>query len=530
MWLAAIRAAMTRRARLGLWLLLAVAGCQEGAASGPEDDLLIVPEGKADNYYSNVSAEFEVTGRLPVALTAEELADEAVRADKVTRRLTALGLYLTTYLTDKFRGIDSNGDGEISDNEVFFHNEQYGGFHAMVRNYSIEAGELTGDVATGLSASFTIDVAGPADFISRVAAAEGAAFDLQMPEGATVDPDAVPRREIRNFDPTTYTGTLETVRCAVRPLPVPGNGYPHYADFVADGVYDLTLFYGHDYNTSRSDLREAREAWNGLEDMGFTMPAATFEELGADSGPATRAVKAGGRDVTIEVRIFHSDMFATDRHGQHDRALAEITGRDVFFYNGHAGPYYGFYLDAANLAMVGFAELATAPFTTRQQLAIAQGCQTYSQYADMLYAHPDKSEDNLDVITTVNFSYGQGTLELLRNLVRTDAAGNHQPVDVYRIVGDLNGDWINSWKSVFYGVMGLDGNPRLHPYAAPDALGRACATAGDCGDPGGNVCAAETADGERHCGAVALDATACPAGSTYRALASGTTIQSGACF
>ena len=28
--------------------------------------------------------------------------------------------------------------------------------------------------------------------------------------------------------------------------------------------------------------------------------------------------------------------------------------------------------------------------------------QTYSQYADMLYASPAKSEDNLDVVTTVN--------------------------------------------------------------------------------------------------------------------------------
>jgi hypothetical protein len=49
-----------------------------------------------------------------------------------------------------------------------------------------------------------------------------------------------------------------------------------------------------------------------------------------------------------------------------------------------------------------------APFTAKQQLVLAQGCQTYSQYADMIYASPVKDEPNLDVITTVNNSYGVG--------------------------------------------------------------------------------------------------------------------------
>lgn len=519
---------MTRVA-VAACLLVLVPGCREDAAA-PDDGLLIVPDGKADNYYSNAAAEFEVSGTLPVVMTAEELADETLRADRVSRRLTAVGLYLTTLLSDKFRGIDSNGDGEIQESEVFFHNDTYGGFHAMVRNATVEATDVTGDIETGVTATFTIDVAGPHDFISRFTAEEGAAIELQMPAGATIDPANVPRKEIRNFDPATYAGELETVHCAIRPLPVPGNGYPHYADFVADGVYDITLFYGHDYNAARSDLSEARQAWNALEALGYTMPASSFDDLTAASGPATLAVKAGGRDVTIEVRIFHSELFTTDRPAQHALAIAELTSRDVFFYNGHAGPYYGFYLDAAYQASVTYRELASAPFTDRQQLAIAQGCQTYSQYADMLYAHPAKSEDNLDVLTTVNFSYGQGTTELLKNLIRTDAAGNHDPVAFYEIVGDLNSDWINSWKSVFYGVMGLDGDPRMHPYAATDAIGRDCATTADCGDPTGNLCAAESAAGARHCGARALDASACPEGSTWRALASGDVIQGGGCF
>src|SRR6185436_10688728 len=103
-------------------------------------------------------------------------------------------------------------------------------------------------------------------------------------------------------------------------------------------------------------------------------PAATFEVLTADSGPFTRAARANGHDIRIDVRIFHSDMFKTARRAQHDLALTEIAARDVFFYNGHAGPYYGFYLDDAEAARVGYQEFATAGFTDRQQLVLAQGC------------------------------------------------------------------------------------------------------------------------------------------------------------
>ncbi|MBI2892307.1 MAG: hypothetical protein HYY06_02055 [Deltaproteobacteria bacterium] len=509
-------------------VLAAIAACASSPEGDP-DDLEVVPPGKADNYYSNVAAELEVSGTIPVTLTAEEYADEVIRGDRVSRRLTAVGLYLTTFLTDKFRGIDINGDGEITEDEVFFRNESYGGFHAMVRNYSVEALEVIGDATQGYSVRFTIDVAGPRDFLSKLVGVEGQTFDLQMPLGATIDPANVPRGEIRKFDPSTYQGEIETVRCEVRPLPVPANAYPHYADFVADGVYDITLLYGHDYNKARSDLRESREAWDTLEELGFNMPAPSFEDLGATSGPAVLEARAGGRDVRMEVRIFNSEMFVGDRQKQHDLALEELTTRDVFFYNGHAGPYFGFYLDAERVATVNYWELAEAPFTGKQQLAIAQGCQTYSQYADMLYASPEKSEDDLDVITTVNFSYGRGTMGIVRNLIRVDAQRNHQPVDFYRIVSDLNYEWLNSYRSVFYGVMGVDGNPQLHPYASAASIGQECAAPSDCGDPSGNVCLAEES-GPKRCGAVALAETACPAGSRYRLTAAGGTIQGGACL
>ena len=519
------------RRSLALSCLLSLAACAPAGPGdgGGTDGLHLVPDGKADNYYSNVAAEFEVEGRIPVELTAEEAADEQLRQEKVTGRLTAVGLYLTTYMTDKFRGIDSNNDGMISDDEVFFHNEGYGGFHAMVRNYSIEAGDVSEEAGV-YYAAFTMDIGGPHNFLSLVPQAEGAesapgtrVFDLQMPRGAAIDPMNVPRRDARRFDPRTYDGELETLRLTARQLPTPGNAWPHFAAFVADGLYDITLFYGHDYNESRSDLREAREAFDELRQQGFELPAASFDDLSRDSGPFVKQIRANGREVRLEVRVYHSEMFTDARREQHDLALSELVARDVFFYNGHAGPYYGFYLDAADAAKVGYLEIAEAPFTDRQQLFVAQGCQTYSQYADMVYASPAKSEANLDAITTVNYSYGQGTIELLRNLIRTDREGNHDPSDFYRIVADLNADWLNSYRDVFYGVMGIDGNPQLHPYADVAAIGEECASNADCGDPSGNVCVS----GE--CAARSLAEAACPAGTSYSLLGEGGAIVGGVC-
>jgi hypothetical protein len=230
-----------------------------------------------------------------------------------------------------------------------------------------------------------------------------------------------------------------------------------------------------------------------------------------------------GAPLRLEVRVFHSDMFEGRRREQHDLALSELVTRDVFFYNGHAGPYFGFYLDEARQATVNYWEFAEAPFDAdRQQLFIAQGCQTYSQYADMLYANPAKSEDNLDAITTVNYSYGAGTMDLFESLIRLD-----DPIDFYTIVRNLNADWTNRYRDVFYGVMGIDENPSLSPLANLDAVGSPCATDADCGAPGGNACI--DAGGEMRC-AVRTVADECPDGTRPGSIAEGDTIEGRICY
>ncbi len=491
--------------------------------SSADEELSVVPLGKADNYYSNVSAEFEVTGVVDVRFdNAEDALDAELRKDKIDRRLTAVSLFLTTFMTNKL--------------ERFFTNMSYGGYGAMARNYTV-APEDVEEVEPGhLRVAFSIDVAGPRNMLSALPLLEDAPagvvqFDLAMPAGFESSPNEVPRGQIRNFDPATHVGELEHVRCTIEREKMPQDAYPQIAPMIEDGVLDVTLFFGHDYNDPRSDLQEADEAFYTLRSsMGFKAPVASFADLKHDSGPFVRTIQANGKDLRVEVRIFHSDMFVSDRRLGHDTALAEIVARDVFFYNGHAGPYYGFYLSDDKPNDVTYTEFATIGLPAKQQIFVAQGCQTYSQYADMLYANPAKSEANLDVFTTVNFSYGVGTMKLLRNLLAIDASGRLSVVTFGKMVRDLNAEYWNDMKEVFYGVHGIEGNPQVHPFAAQDKLGQRCESVADCGDSDGNVCVVPVNAEAKVCGAVALEGAPCPDGTMLYPLQASGTIQRYACL
>ncbi len=471
--------------------------------------------GKADNYYSNVASEFEASGRIFVELVPGE--DRAVAIDG---RLTAVGVYLTTYLTDKFEGIDINNNGMIDEDEVFFRNVEYGGFKAMVRNGSVEEEDIEeGD--GGVWVNFTIDIAGPT-YLDELLVEDGGVwvdgpggdlrFDLAMPRGSTSNPDDVNSRPIRNFDPSMYSGELEAVPLTITRLPEILDAYPHYNDFMADGVYDITMMFGYDYNMPRADLQESEETFEHLVSRGFTPPVSSYEELGADSGPFIKEFLYNGEPVRMEVRLFHGDMFLDDRPGHNQLTRDELVKRDVFFYNGHAGPYFGLYLDAESAADVTEEQIKELDFPDKQQLFVAQGCQTYSQYADMLYANPLKSEDNLDAITTINYSYGLGTLELFDDITFLDQNDEFRPISYYSIIARLNQISWNDQEQVFYGVMGIDGNPQLNPLARPDLIGSECFSNEDCGSPLGNVCAG-TNQGVNICTAHTLSESACPAGS-----------------
>ncbi len=539
--------------RFAIILSFLVVSCT--ATSGSEsDDIHRVAPGKTDNYYSNVAREFEVRGAIELELTADEFADEAVRQEKADRRITAAVTYLTTFVTKKL--------------DKFFSNEEYGGFAAMVRNRLVTTTDFEERVdgsETTYWANFAITLAGPTELPGLI----GNNFELLMPKGKEASGGSL--STVRSFNPETYSGEIESIEVELRPIAAAGNAYPHYEAFVEDGVYDITMFQGYDYNEGRSDLMETIYLLSTFEALGFDLtqldllpqPDARLaqlyddiyahylkeEEAGntnegfsvadwwarlepyleiatrmtAKSGPISREISFGGRPVLVEARIFHTELF-DDSSYQKQTALDEFVARDVFYYNGHAGPWYGFSLNSAGTADVKEADFAQAPFTDRQQLFVANGCQTYSQYADTVYAHELKSVENLDVITTVNYSYGQGAIPSLAGLLHLDERGELIPHHFEAILTYVNDNETNREKEVFYGVTGIEENPRVHPYANPQRIGEACTASAECGHVWGNVCVSGA------CGVYALDANACPEGTFGSPLADGDTIFAHGCF
>ena len=504
-------------------VLGACSGTMDDKSSGPSSkksaDRQIVTPGKADNYYSNVSKEFELEGTIGVEMTEEEFEDEATRNEKISQRTTAVGLYLTAYMTAKL--------------DDFFDNMDYGGFQAMVRNYSVEQEDVAEGEEGTYEVTFTIDVAGPTD-LPQLLLSEGAEradggvqFDLKMPQGATSDPEHVNRNVPRSFNPDEYSGELETVALTAEPLPDHNDSYPHYDAFVQDGTYDVDVFFGHDYNEDRWDLRTAREVFSALERSGFEAPVSSFDELGPDSGPFTKTFEAPGietDEVELQIRLYHSDMFEGARDEHKETAVESLRNRDVFYYWGHAGPYYGFSLGPNSRADIGYQEIAEMDLTDKKQLVIASGCQTYSQYADMLFANPAKSEENLDVVTTVNYSNLAAGDAILNGLVDV-SNGQHEPHSFYELVEQVNAPWATRRMDTFYGVIGIDGNPQIHPYANVDGVGESCQSDRDCGAHGNaNVCV------EGSCAVRALAEGACPADTRFGMLGSGDRLQGGVCY
>ncbi|MCA9522086.1 MAG: hypothetical protein KC609_13990, partial [Myxococcales bacterium] len=470
-----------------------------------ETTLTPVSDSKADNYYSNVAKEFIVSGSFTLTVEPQYLDDEQQKTERlqelVARKQTAVGMYLTAFVTRKL--------------EELFTNSEYGGFGSMVRTLTFQASdvkELDGGV---FEIPFRANVAGPRDLMAKIPNARetenGITFELEMKKLSNSDLYDLQRKVIiRNFDPDDYQPEqLEVLTLTMVPDSESSDAYPDFASFFADGVFDITLFQGYDYNESRSDLQDSRQFYQQLLRLGFTAPVASFDELGLDSGPFTKTVKAAGKEVEIRVYIFHADM-DTDRGKYRQKLIDELAVRDVVFYNGHAGPYFGFYLDEAQLYTIDYKEIASLALSEKKQLFIANGCQTYSQYADMFYQNPAKDTTNLDVFTTVNFSYGEGSDAILDWLVKTDADGNHVPSSYYGIVKALNALWLNDWKEVYYGVHGIDDNSRRHPFANLERLGQSCESTSDCGDSQGNRCIDGPDGGAKICATICLDDSGCP--------------------
>ncbi|MEZ4474481.1 MAG: hypothetical protein R3F60_27570 [bacterium] len=273
---------MTKRFLLLAGLLI---GCED-AATGPADPAtegataVAVAEGKADDYFSTNGKEYDLRGtdRFELARLADE-SDEAFlarAAELAELRFTALTYFINAYVTGK-----SSHDGNFG----------YGGFRTTIRQRSIRAEDVVMTAEGKFSALFETEFAGPTDLATQLGAEkvdEGLwRFDVIVPQLSEAEVrDGSFARKYRDFKGNELPEeqrTLLAIDFEVGQNSI--DAYPRYFEMMDDGVLDIAIQVGGDYNEDRWDRKVARELYTKLTTtLKFKSPVASFEALGSTAG------------------------------------------------------------------------------------------------------------------------------------------------------------------------------------------------------------------------------------------------------
>ena len=477
---------------VALTLVVFTAACG-GTTSQPTDPQktdapIAVPEfggGKADNYISTNAREFELTGTAhadaPEGL--DELSDQertqAIR-EAAEDRLSTVSSSIEDHI-DSVVEEANGGDGE--EGEYFIY----------ARNNNAETEET--DVVDGkIAVDFTLELVGSRD-LARLVVAESSS-------GTTFDV------EVKDYG--EESGEMVTVDIGPTPST---DAFPKYDELFEDGIYDIAVHFGGDYNEERYDIETAKWAFQMLKEDGWHHESVeSFEDLGLDSGPFTKQVTVEGEPVEARVYLYHANMDAEGEQAKLGEAMkTSFAERDVVIYSGHAGSNAGFILDYDPRYEIEPSEFEELPLADKYQIYVFDGCRTYRTYVQDLMENDNKTFETLDAVTTINttpFSAGYQVIhEFVYWLTIADDQGRHFPMTWSTILQGVNTE---DWDDVHYGVHGVDQDPKLNPHASEGVSCRTCDTQAECGG-GGNYCLQMDGGGSA-CGVACATSAACGEG------------------
>lgn len=504
-----------------------------------EEENIIVPEGKADDYFAMTAQEYVVQGTSQVTLEATyATADEETR---LARAKTLIGLkhvaiewFLNVYLIDK------------SDHDA---NESYGGFKSMVKAGSYEDLNILAKDDLTYEFTFQMIVGGTNDLLTLLPTTTGPdgrkQLTLQMGKPTNtqmaqleLNSEWYRSAPFSDWDPTKHTPEeIEPLVLTVWPETRSADAWIDYSALFADGRLTLAVHFGWDYH-SEYHLKHSESLYKWLTGtMGFVSPVASYAEYTRTSGPLTRTFTARGREVRAEISLYWGQPGSdtdpdTDAGGiqLEDDMRESFRTKEVILYSGHSGYLYGFALANWRVTSEGDLDDSEIPGLDLPadvyQLVLAEGCDTYAM-GEAFWQNPAKAgHKNLDVITTTSFS-NASTPAVVQDVIGAlvPRSGEHQPSTYAQVIRDL--DTNSYWFNTMYGVHGIDDNPKLHPYADLTTLCQSCTQNSQCGGVG-NQCS-RLNDQEKVCTAFCTDDSGCPAGYVCLASAQAYTVQSRQC-
>lgn len=508
-------------------LALALGACaaDEAATEAGSDDLAeVVAPGKQDNYVSPTSREFNLWGIGDLTLdetwkdkTFEER--EAHVQDMLGARFKAYSHFINVYLTDK-SSHDANGD--------------YGGFSGWVRSSSLDWIREPIDEA-GMTWAFIweLQIAAPRNLLDKlpieVREDGDTYFVVKLPkltESALLN-GSYPK----DFDPAKFTGDLEDLEVVVEPAPESYDGWPDYNGMFEDGKLDVLIVVGGDYNDARYDLKSAEQIFAWLKSAGFSHDAKAVTDLKLDSAPFRKKLKANGRDVSVEVTFLYPDIVEDAQLDTLGARIAEgIKTTDILLYDGHAGTdpdYSGVVYHYNPRKAISATALGEMELPQKYQLFVFNGCKTYGAYPEAVYKNPGKTTKNLDIISTVSFSWLTlqtfTTSGFIGELLAVKK-GTHDPRTYVEILATINK---GGNSNVYYGVHGIDDNAHVNPYADTAKLCKTCKSDADCAGAG-NLCVRFSWGST--CGAECTADDGCPTGYACTEVAIGGAISGRQCL
>jgi len=512
--------------------LFTATGCDDsalGEADDPEDSFF-VDDSKADDFLSLSAQEYLLEGQTTVVLDAAMAAKPAAERLAAAQQLIglkqiAIAWFITQYLVDKEHE-DANAG--------------FGGFGGMAKAGAYEDLAIR-ERADKVTYDFTFRqlAAGGRNLISKLPTrlvGGKTVFDLEIgrPSNAELAQLETNAEWYRNapwdgWNPAAVPAAQkEKITFAIAREKASTDGFFDLARLTADGKLDMDAYFGWDYH-SEYHLKHSKQFFTWLKGQGFKAPVASWDLLTPTSGPFTRTVKADGKTVNVEVRIYFGkpgtttdpDTAAGGRVLE-DLAMGSLATRDVIIYSGHSGPFYGFALanwKKTDEGDLDDADIRVAPMPAdRYQVVLAEGCDTY-QIGTAFKENPNKAGKNVDVITTTSFSDASSPASVesfVATLLARDSLQRLRPQPVSSLLTKL--DSASSSFTSMYGMHGIDDNPTLVPWAKPTTFGKACSANADCGGPG-NLCVAAGTGGKK-CTAACVASAGCGAGYTCKAVAS----------
>lgn len=304
------------------------------------------------------------------------------------------------------------------------------------------------------------------------------------------------------------------LRIAIKPIERSHNAYPKYLDLFKDGL-DISIHVGGDHHTPPSDIAHARSIYDDLVDDGFRSPVRQFAKLTVESAPLTKTIRVKGADIQVRVRLFHVDMTTPETRSKLVEAYkSSMKTADVVIYDGHAGrelAYSGIVVAyKPERVALPAADFKSIESTQKQQIYFFNGCETYSGYADKLYENPNRTPENTDIITSVNFTAimasANQVLAFVHGIIDSNDGGDWVPRSWDSVLRRVNNVGERAWVHV-YGAHGIDDNPKISPFADLSKLGANCEADSNCGAPDSR-CLPVSA--QKVCGVACADSAGCP--------------------